>query len=158
MSSYVPAALRRSVAHRADGLCEYCLIHEGDTYFGCEVEHVIAEKHGGATTLDNLAYACAPCNRFKGSDLGSISPVSGQLIRFFNPRTDQWADHFRLEGAAFVALTEIGAVTVRIFNMNHRDRLIERQTLSAEGRYPTAAAAARMGPGTSGRGAGVSPP
>lgn len=48
MSSYVSAALRRVVAARADFLCEYCLIHEDDTVFGCEVDHTISTKHGGA--------------------------------------------------------------------------------------------------------------
>jgi 5-methylcytosine-specific restriction endonuclease McrA len=59
MSSYVPAALRRLVAERASGLCEYCLLHESDGYLKFEVEHVIAKKHGGATSAENLAYACA---------------------------------------------------------------------------------------------------
>ena len=58
MSSYVPAALRRLVEARAHGLCEYRLIDQADTFFGCQIEHVIAEKHGGPTSADNLAYAC----------------------------------------------------------------------------------------------------
>jgi hypothetical protein len=49
MTSYVSVDLRRLVQLRASHLCEYCLIHEGDTYFGCQVDHVIAEKHGAAT-------------------------------------------------------------------------------------------------------------
>ena len=109
------------------------------------MEHVIAEKHGGATVAENLAYACTLCNRFKGSDLGSVFPGTGPLVRFFNPRSDRWADHFRLAGAEIVALTEIGAVTVRIFAINHPDRVAERQTLGAEGRYPSAAAVVRTG-------------
>jgi hypothetical protein len=51
MSSYVPVALRRLVAERAEGLCEYCLVHEIDMFFGCQIEHIVAEKHGGATVL-----------------------------------------------------------------------------------------------------------
>lgn len=43
-----------------------------DTYFGCQVDHIISEKHGGATEEHNLAYACSYCNRNKGSDIGSI--------------------------------------------------------------------------------------
>jgi hypothetical protein len=46
MSSYINAALRRLVATRAEGLCEYCLINEEDAFFGCEVDHIISEKHG----------------------------------------------------------------------------------------------------------------
>ena len=70
MSSYVSAELRRLVASRANGLCEYCLIHESDAYLGCQVDHIISEKHGGPTESANLAYACACCNRAKGRDPG----------------------------------------------------------------------------------------
>jgi len=86
--SYISAALRQLVATRADYLCEYCLIHEEDTFFGCEVDHIISEKHGGQTAEGNLAYACAFCNRSKGSDVGSIVHQTGLFARFFNPRTD----------------------------------------------------------------------
>jgi hypothetical protein len=48
-TSYISAELRRLVVARAESLCEYCLIHEEDTFFGCEVDHVISEKHGGVS-------------------------------------------------------------------------------------------------------------
>ncbi|HMS08111.1 MAG TPA: hypothetical protein PKE66_01405 [Pyrinomonadaceae bacterium] len=35
------------------------------------------------------------------------------------------------------ALTDIGEATVRILKLNHPDRIIERQTLSEQGRYPS---------------------
>jgi hypothetical protein len=57
MSSYVSAALRQLVAERAEYLCEYCLLYEEDTFFGCEVDHIISEKHGGPTVAENLVYA-----------------------------------------------------------------------------------------------------
>src|SRR2546423_3917627 len=106
MSSHVGAALRRLIAARANYRCEYCLIHEEDAFFGCEVDHVISEKHGGPTELSNLAYACLFCNRTKGSDVGSIVPplTSGAFCRFFNPRTDLWADHFVLSGEDGIAI------------------------------------------------------
>lgn len=144
MSSHVSAALRQLVFVRADYLCEYCLIHEDDTFFGCQVDHIISVKHGGATEANNLAYACGFCNRQKGSDIGSISRQSGQIIRFFNPRTDNWSDHFELEGAVIKSLTEIGEVTARILGFNDSDRLLERRILMAVGRYPTIDALARM--------------
>jgi 5-methylcytosine-specific restriction endonuclease McrA len=55
MSSRVSAALRRQVFERAQGLCEYCLIDQKHTAFGCELEHIVSEKHRGATTWENLA-------------------------------------------------------------------------------------------------------
>ena len=45
-TSYIGAELRRYVFARAERLCEYCLIHEEDTFFGCEVDHILSEKHG----------------------------------------------------------------------------------------------------------------
>lgn len=89
MSRYISTELRRFVAERATGLCEYCLIQESDTFLGCQVDHIISEKHGGATQADNLAYACTFCNRAKGSDIGSMATGSGNFVRFFNPRSDR---------------------------------------------------------------------
>jgi len=144
MSSYINAALRRLVATRADFLCEYCLIHEEDTFFGCEVDHIISEKHGGQSEAENLAYACAFCNRSKGSNIGSITQRAGAFVRFFNPRTDPWADHFAIDRVTIIALSDVGEVTARILDFNNSERLFERQALQVIGRYPTAAAATRM--------------
>ncbi len=135
MSDYVSAALRRQVADRAGHGCEYCLVHEDDTFFGCEVEHIISHKHGGATSEENLAYACVFCNRYKGTDIGSIT-ARGQFCRLYNPRIDRWFDHFRLERTSILALTDVGEVTLRVLNLNHPDRLLEREMLIAIQRYP----------------------
>jgi hypothetical protein len=134
--TYISAELRRLAVVRADGLCEYCLIHEDDTFFGCEIDHIISEKHGGLTVAENLAYACLACNRNKGPDLGSIWGPTGSLVRFFNPRLDMWSDHFSLDGAVIRPLTPIGSVTDRIFGFNEIERLLEREALRDLGRYP----------------------
>lgn len=34
--TYIATALRQLVRTRAKRVCEYCLIHEDDTYFGCQ--------------------------------------------------------------------------------------------------------------------------
>ncbi len=145
MSSYIPDDLRRRVAARAENLCEYCLLHEADSYYGCQVDHIISVKHGGLTTDENLAYACAFCNRQKGSDIGSILWETNEFVRFFNPRTDRWADHFELDGVEITPLTGIGAVTARILRFNDSEQLLERQELFELGRYPSDAAIKRVG-------------
>jgi hypothetical protein len=142
--TYVPADLRRLVEARAEGLCEYCLIADEDTYLGCQVDHIISEKHGGPTEADNLAVACTYCNQAKGSDLGSLQPGTNQLVRFFNPRTDRWGEHFRLVGDRIEALTPIGEATARIFGFNRHERLLERRTLRELGRYPSEVAIQRI--------------
>ena len=137
MTSYVSAPLRRLVEARALGTCEYCLVHESDTYLGCQVDHVVSEKHGGATELGNLAFACTLCNRAKGSDVGSLT-LEAMFVRFYNPRTDRWVDHFRLRGPFIESRTVIGEVTAKILGFNDTERLIERKLLQRIGRYPPA--------------------
>ena len=136
MSSYLSDDLRQAVATRANFLCEYCLIHEDDTVYGCQVDHIISLKHGGITALENLAYACAFYNRSKGSDIGSILWPSQEFTRFYNPRTDLWKEHFKLDGAIIRPISNIGKVTAQILSFNHVDRVLERQTLIAIRRYP----------------------
>jgi len=136
-AAYLSAELRRLVAVRAMRLCEYCLLHEDDMFFGCEVDHIISKKHGGPTHESNLAYACLMCNCSKGSDISSLAPGSSQLVRFFHPRQDRWSDHFRFasgESAAILALTEIGEATQRNLGLNNADRLLERHALTLTGR------------------------
>jgi hypothetical protein len=144
MNRYVSEALRGLVSIRAEHLCEYCLIAIEDTFFGGEVDHIVSVKHGGATVAENLAYTCQPCNRNKGSDLGSIYWPSGQLVRFFHPRADHWADHFVLHGVVIHPLTAIGSVTARILDFNSEERLQERHGLIEAGRYPSPTAIGRM--------------
>ncbi|MEK6286950.1 MAG: HNH endonuclease signature motif containing protein [Acidobacteriota bacterium] len=144
MSSYVSEELRRLVANRAERLCEYCLIGEDDTFFGCEVDHIVSLKHSGPTEAINLAYACSFCNRNKGSDIASLSGVAGELVRFFNPRIDLWSEHFRLEGSLIEPLTSVGEATARILKFNESERVLERETLIAIGRYPSKPASLRM--------------
>jgi hypothetical protein len=133
--TYIPEALRRLVIERAAGRCEYCLYPQEASFLAFEMEHIIAEKHGGTTVADNLALACPYCNRFKGTDLGSLDPDTGLLTPFFNPRIQNWTNHFLLDGAEIVPLTPEGRVTVLILQFNHPGRLRERQHLIDAGQY-----------------------
>jgi len=132
---------------RAEGVCEYCLIHEDDTFFGFEVDHVISEKHSGPTQEDNLAYACFSCNRNKGSDIASLTPEGGLLVRFYHPRLSRWGGYFGLDaadGVTIAPLTDVGKATTRILDFNEGERLLERRVLSLLGRYPVPAAWKRI--------------
>lgn len=142
MKDEVGRGLRMQVAERAYHLCEYCLVHEDDLYNGCEVDHIRSRKHDGPTVADNLAFACFHCNRHKGTDLGSISNRSGQFVRFYHPRQDRWDEHFDLTDGRIEPLTEVGAVTVRVLEMNHPERVAFRKLLGSIGRYPTVEALA----------------
>ncbi len=61
--------------------------------------------------------------------------TTGRLTPFFDPRRHRWAEHFRLDGPRIIPLTPEGRVTVAILQLNHPDRLIERQRLIRAGKY-----------------------
>ena len=86
------ARLKETVRRRAGFRCEYCHLPEAIAELPFQFDHVIAVQHGGLATEDNLAMACARCNRYKGPNLSGIDPESGLLTRLFNPRTDAWAN------------------------------------------------------------------
>jgi len=100
------------------------------------MEHILSEKHGGLSELDNLALACPFCNRAKGSDVGSLDHVTGRFVPFFNPRSQDWFENFALSGAEIIPLTAEGRVTVTILQLNQPDRLSERRHLIAAGYFP----------------------
>lgn len=132
----LPAALRRLVGERTGGRCEYCLIPEQMPLAAHEVDPIVALKHGGATTPEDLALSCILCNKHKGTDLASIEVETGELTPLFNPRRDAWSDHFELHGEKLVPKSAVAWVTVRLLQLNHPRRLAERRLLIAAGLLP----------------------
>ncbi len=131
--TYIPVTLRREVYQRAKGCCEYCLIPDVATFAPHEIDHIISEKHGGQTEMENLALSCTLCNKHKGSDLASIDPETGDIVPLYHPRHNLWNEHFCLSEAEFVPLTSIGRVTVKLLQLNRSDRVKERQLLLQAG-------------------------
>ena len=136
MPETISTTLRQLVFDRAGGRCEYCLLAQSVAAHKHEPDHIIPKQHDGETTADNLALACARCNRYKGYNVGSYDPESGELVPFYNPRRQEWADHFRLEGATITPLTPEGRVTAKMLHLNDTDRLEERERLLTVKLYP----------------------
>lgn len=137
MSQPIPPALRRQIAERAGFRCEYCLVPEQFLATVFHIDHIRSLKHGGITTLHNLAYACPHCNQNKGSDVATFVDEEGEeTIRIFNPRKDNWQNHFEQAQGVILAKTPIGKATIDVLEMNQPDRLIFRQALAEAGFYP----------------------
>jgi hypothetical protein len=130
------AALKRAVRERATFCCEYCRFPESRTIVPFHFDHIIARQHGGKTALENLALSCCYCNRFKGTNLASIDPLTGKITALFNPRIDQWGEHFSWEGPILVALTSTGRATAEALNINRLDAIRSRNQLIQEGILP----------------------
>ncbi len=123
-------ALRRQVENRAQFRCEYCLLPNQLSFYPHEIDHIIARKHGGQTTLDNLAYTCWRCNRYKGSDLGSFDPQTQKFSFLYNPRTQNWQDHFEQDQFQIRGKTPEGRTTAHLLKFNTEERITERKRIN----------------------------
>lgn len=119
--AYISEQLRRQVAERVRCRCEYCHSNELVTGGPFHIEHIMPAARGGATELDNLAYACARCNLHKGQRVSVQDPVSRQSAPLFNPRRSQWSRHFSwdADGTRIIGRTRTGRSTVIALQMNH---------------------------------------
>jgi hypothetical protein len=139
MNGHISAQVRRAIIERAGNCCEYCRISQDDQFFAFEMDHIIAEKHGGLTVEDNLCLSCPDCNAYKGTDIASIDWEHGErLTALFNPRKQPWAHHFELDVATgrIEPLTAEGQVTVFLLRLNNPDRITDRKLLIDLNRYP----------------------
>ncbi len=135
---YIPQSTRREVTERARNCCEYCRIAQDDMLFRFQIDHIIATKHGGDTTVDNLCLSCPDCNTYKGSDIASVDWAGdGSVIPLFHPRHQPWTDHFAITPDGTIKpLTPTGRVTVTLLRLNDHDRVVDRQLFIAAKRYP----------------------
>ncbi len=129
------AALRRFVRERAGRRCEYCRLHEEDADFLVfHVEHVVAKQHGGTDDPEILCYACAECNWAKGPNLSGM--LRGKIYPLFNPRRQSWTRHFCWDHTILLGKTKTGVVSVQVLNINDPSRVMLRENLLFEGRFP----------------------
>ena len=123
------ASRRRLIRDRAGGRCEYCQVQDDFDVRPFQVDHIRAQKHAGHTTTANLAWACLPCNSYKGPNVAGYDPESNSLQRLFNPRKDIWSEHFVWVGPVLVGLTAIGRTTIEVLRINLAERVTHRRLL-----------------------------
>jgi hypothetical protein len=131
-------ALEKMVWERAGSRCEYCQMPHGLTVLPFQIDHVIAEQHGGCAVPENLALSCMICNVHKGPNIASIDPQTAALVPLFNPRRDTWADHFAWNGPHLAGLTPVGRATIAVLAINMKARVALRASLIQEGAFPPA--------------------
>ncbi len=66
---------------------------------------------------------------------GLIWPAFSKA-ELFNPRRQVWKRHFRWQRGRVIGKTLAGKVTVQVLNMNELGRVLVRQSLHNEGRFP----------------------
>lgn len=131
----LPESVRAQVRLRAEKRCEYCRLPEGFSFYSHQVDHIISIKHKGSSDLNNLAWACFDCNNAKGSDIAAYDEETGQLVPLFNPRTQKWDEHFRLDAGTIIGITSCGRATVSFLNLNRDELVRTRRDLIEIGLY-----------------------
>ena len=63
--------------------------------------------------------------------------LEGNHVPLFNPRIDQWSDHFEWHGPRLVGKTNVGKVTTDVLEINLSYRVTLRAALMEEGVYNT---------------------
>jgi hypothetical protein len=94
----------------------------------------VARQHGGADDPETLCYACSECNWAKGPNLSGM--LAGKIYPLFNPRKQDWKRHFHWGHTILVGKTNTGIVTVQVLNINAPARVMLRENLLFEGRFP----------------------
>jgi HNH endonuclease len=87
-------ALRARVSTQARHRCGYCLTAEAIVGTPMEIDHIIPRALAGPTDEDNLWLACSLCNDHKGDQIAATDPLTGELVRLFDPRHQVWDAHF----------------------------------------------------------------
>ena len=103
-----------------------------------ELDHLIPAALGGVTAKDNLWLACSLCNDSKGCRIAAEDPTTGEAVRLFNPRQQDWHEHFRWSERASVitGLTPAGRATVVALRLNRPTLVLTRRAWVAVGWHP----------------------
>jgi hypothetical protein len=120
----ISAGIREQVRQRSGCACEFCGVREEDAGAALTIDHFQPQSKGGSDALDNLIYACPGCNQYKQD----YWPLDMQSLPLWNPRNRDAAEHFtEAENGQLIALTDVGAFTIRHLRLNRLQLIAYRQ-------------------------------
>jgi hypothetical protein len=116
----ISEATKQSVRERAKYLCEYCHSLELLSANRFTIDHIVPRSLGGSDDIDNLALACRRCNERRYNFVAGIDPETQEIVPIFNPRQQEWAEHFvwMLDGTVIQGSTPVGRATCIRFDLN----------------------------------------
>ncbi|HEV3145339.1 MAG TPA: HNH endonuclease signature motif containing protein [Gemmataceae bacterium] len=117
---YIPVAVDRNVRAVARNRCGYCLSPQHLILAPLQIEHLIPRAQGGSDDESNLWLSCPICNAYKSDRTSAPDPETGAVVPLFNPRMQNWFDHFRWseDGLRIIGLTAIGRATVALLHLD----------------------------------------
>jgi hypothetical protein len=124
--------VRQLVRQRAKYLCEYCHSSEKANATRFTMDHILPQSLGGSDDSENLALACQRCNERHYNFIAGIDPQTKEIIPLFNPRQQQWVDHFiwTADGIRILGISPTGRSTCNRLDIND-DRYDEDDSIRA---------------------------
>lgn len=116
----ISETFRQLVRERAKRLCEYCHSPEILSANRFTIDHLIPRSLGGSDQMSNLALACRRCNERRYNFVVSIDPETQEIVSIFNPRSQQWIEHFTWleQGTLIQGITPTGRATCLRLDLN----------------------------------------
>lgn len=135
MSELSWSRIVRRVHERARYCCEYCQTCQRVCGQAMHVEHI---DPNGNDQLDNLCLSCPSCNLSKAKATVALDPVTSIAVTLFNPRQDNWQNHFEWAegGAIVVGKTAVGRATIERLKMNQERIITARRIWIKAGEHP----------------------
>ena len=135
---YITKSNRDKIKNRADNRCEYCKSPASYATQSFVIEHIIPISKNGNSKLENLAWSCGGCNSFKYNKVEAFDALSQQSVPIFNPRLQNWNDHFNWSEDFFniVGKTATGRATIQALKMNRTGLINLRTLLKLDGKHP----------------------
>ena len=129
---------KEAVSERAKQCCEYCSSQLRFSPDPFSVEHIVPISKEGTDNLDNLALACQGCNSRKYTATSAVDPASGQEVTLFNPRQDNWHEHFIWSDdfSLVVGVTPTGRATIVKLQLNRVGVVNLRKVLTLQEEHP----------------------
>src|SRR5205823_10359695 len=111
--------LRARIRAQAGDRCGYCQSAQRYVFAPLEIDHIIPTARGGTDEEENLWLVCRMCNGFKGDRTHGLDPLTGQDVPLFDPRQQQWAEHFTwsADGVQIIGLTPCGRATMVVLQL-----------------------------------------
>jgi len=103
-----------------------------------QIDHVHPLVKDGAETEGNLCLACELCNQYKWTKTEDTDPLTGNPEPLFNPRTQNWSDHFTWseDGTTIIGKTACGRATVKALKLNNTLSVTVRRNWVQAGWHP----------------------
>jgi 5-methylcytosine-specific restriction endonuclease McrA len=122
VSAYIPESLKTQIRECDPGRisfaarhrCCYCLTSEANSGIPTSFDHIQPQSKGGNTSFENVCLACRSCNEYKSDLTEAQDPLSGEIVPLFNPRAQQWLEHFAwsLDATRVEGQTPVGRATM----------------------------------------------